>query len=217
MIHESWKPFLAEEFKKPYFKDLANFTLEERQHATVYPPHEDVFNAFEVPFDGVKVVILGQDPYHGQGQAHGLCFSVRKGVTPPPSLKNIFQELKSDVGLEPPSHGCLEAWVRQGVFLLNTVLTVRAGCPASHQDRGWEVFTNAVIRKLSARETPMVFILWGKFAQSKNVLIDPRHMVLAAPHPSPYSAANGFFGSKPFSKANAALEKSGLAPVDWSL
>lgn len=218
MIDESWKPFLASEFKKPYFKQLSEFTLRERQTQTVYPPHADVFNAFEVPYDAVKVVILGQDPYHGSGQAHGLCFSVKPGVTPPPSLKNIFQELRTDLGIPIPNHGCLTSWVKQGVFLLNATLTVRANNPGSHQSQGWETFTDSIIHKLSAREAPMVFILWGKYAQAKRLIIDEgKHTVLAAAHPSPYSAANGFFGSKPFSKANAALQRFCIPKVDWSI
>lgn len=218
MVHESWKPFLKAEFSKPYFKELSEFTLGERSRGTVYPPHEDVFNAFEVPFDGVKAVILGQDPYHGPGQAHGLCFSVRPGVTPPPSLKNVFKELQADVGVAPPGHGHLEAWIRQGVFLLNTTLTVRAGTAASHQGKGWEDFTDEVIRRLSAREAPLVFVLWGRPAQTKRFLVDEeRHVVLTSAHPSPFSADKGFFGSRPFSQTNAALVRMGIEPIDWSI
>jgi len=218
MIDESWKPFLATEFAKPYFKQLSEFTLRERQTQTIYPSHEDVFNAFEVPYEGVKVVILGQDPYHGSGQAHGLCFSVKPGVAPPPSLKNIFQEMRTDLGLAPPNHGCLSAWTKQGVFLLNATLTVRANSPGSHQNQGWETFTDNVIRQLGVREKPIVFILWGKYAQAKRLLIDEeKHTVLSAAHPSPMSASNGFFGSKPFSKANYALKQAGLSEIDWKL
>lgn len=218
MIHDSWKPFLREEFAKPYFKALEEFTRSERSRETVYPPHEDVFNAFEVPFDAVKVVVLGQDPYHGPGQAHGLCFSVRRGVEVPPSLRNVFKELRSDLGVEPPSHGCLESWASQGVFLLNATLTVRAGNAGSHQGRGWEEFTDEVVRKISSRESPVVFLLWGKPARSKCFLIDVgRHSVLSSAHPSPLSASHGFFGSRPFSKANEALVRLGHEPVNWSI
>lgn len=218
MVHESWKPFLRAEFDRPYFKELAEFTRQERTTGPVYPPHEDVLNAFAVPYDEVKIVILGQDPYHGSGQAHGLCFSVRPGVAIPPSLRNIFQELESDLGIAPPNHGCLDSWAIQGVFLLNTTLTVRAGSAGSHQGHGWEGFTNQVIRRLSAREKPVVFILWGKPARAKSLLIDEkRHFVLSSSHPSPYSADSGFFGSKPFSKANSLLVKLGLDPVDWRI
>lgn len=218
MIDDSWKPFLASEFQKPYFKQLSGFTLRERQDQTVYPPHADVFNAFEVPYKGVKVVILGQDPYHGSGQAHGFCFSVRPGITPPPSLKNIFQELKSDLGIESPNHGCLTAWMKQGVFLLNATLTVRANSPGSHQGQGWETFTDSVICHLNAREVPLVFILWGKFAQSKKLIIDEgKHTILTSAHPSPYSAANGFFDSKPFSKSNVALNRMNIPPINWAI
>jgi len=218
MIHESWKPFLRSEFSKHYFKRLEAFTQKEREKETVYPPHEDVFNAFGTPFDDVKVVILGQDPYHGPGQAHGLCFSVRSGVPIPPSLRNIYKELESDLGIKPPNHGCLDSWVKQGVFLLNTTLTVRAGNPGSHQGQGWEEFTDEVIRKLSAREEPIVFLLWGKPAKSKCFLIDVgRHAIVSAAHPSPMSAAAGFFGSKPFSKANEALIRMGSKPIDWAI
>jgi len=218
MIDESWKSFLASEFQKPYFKQLSDFTLRERKTYTVYPVHADVFNAFEVPFDVVKVVILGQDPYHGPGQAHGLCFSVKPGITPPPSLRNVLQELQSDLGIKPPNHGCLTSWLKQGVFLLNATLTVRAHSPGSHQGQGWETFTDSVIHKLNARETPLVFILWGKYAQAKRLIIDDeKHTVLAAAHPSPMSASNGFFGSKPFSKTNAALRRANLQEIDWTI
>lgn len=217
VVHESWKPFLRAEFEKPYFRRLGEFTAGERDRGTVYPPHDDVFNAFGTAFDDVKVVVLGQDPYHGPGQAHGLCFSVRPGVPAPPSLRNIFKELQSDLGVEPPSHGCLDSWARRGVFLLNTTLTVRAGAAASHQGQGWEEFTDEVVRHLSAREVPLVFLLWGRPARAKCFLIDmARHAVVSAAHPSPLSASNGFFGSRPFSKANEALVRLGRPPVDWS-
>lgn len=218
MVHESWKEFLSKEFEKEYFKKLSEFTLQERKSYNVYPPHEDVLQAFEVPFDKVKVVILGQDPYHGPGQAHGLCFSVRPGIEPPPSLKNILKELKSDLGIESPNHGCLYSWVKQGVFLLNTVLTVREGQPGSHQGYGWEIFTNEVIQKLNSRENPVIFILWGKYAQAKKLIIDDmEHVVLSSAHPSPLSAWSGFFGSRPFSKTNSCLEKLGNTSIDWSI
>jgi uracil-DNA glycosylase len=218
VIHESWKSFLRAEFGKHYFKRLEAFTSEERLRETVFPPHEDVFNAFAIPLDKIRVVILGQDPYHGPGQAHGLCFSVRPGVPTPPSLKNIFKELEADLGIKAPNHGCLDAWVKQGVFLLNTTLTVRSGSPGSHQGQGWEEFTDEVIRKLSARKDPLVFLLWGKPAKAKCFLIDVmKHAVVSAAHPSPLSASSGFFGSKPFSKANKALEDKGVGPVDWKI
>lgn len=214
-----WRKKLAGEFEKPYFQKLMEFVDKERQAHEVYPPEEDVFNAFQhTPYDKLKVMLLGQDPYHDEGQAHGLCFSVRPGVRPPPSLKNIFKELKNDLGHSPPNHGCLTAWADQGVFLLNAVLTVRAHQPASHKGKGWEVFTDEVIRKVNEKETPVVFLLWGKYAQDKIKLIDAdRHVVLTAAHPSPLSAKNGFFGSQPFSQANAALRETGQEEIEWRL
>lgn len=216
-MHESWSNLLGQEVEKPYFKTLVEFVHSERMKHTVYPPRQDVFTALGTPFDSVKVVILGQDPYHGPGQAHGLSFSVRKGVTVPPSLANIYRELQDDVGFTHPGHGCLSEWSERGVLLLNTVLTVRAHEPASHQGRGWETFTDSIIRRLSARPQPCIFILWGRQAREKKELIDDRHTILESAHPSPMSAANGFFGSRPFSKANAALRRFDVEPIDWSL
>jgi uracil-DNA glycosylase len=185
----------------------------------VYPPHDEVFAALHLtPFREVKAVILGQDPYHGRGQAHGLCFSVRHGVQPPPSLQNIFKELEADLGISPPDHGCLDAWARQGVLLLNASLTVRAGRAASHQGKGWETFTDEVLRAVNTKPERVVFILWGASARRKKALIDTsRHVIIESAHPSPLSASNGFFGSRPFSRANAALVEAGREPIDWAL
>ena len=214
-----WNPVLRGEFAKPYWVDLQRFVATERGRATVYPPHDEVFAALHLtPYRDVKVVILGQDPYHGPGQAHGLCFSVRAGVQPPPSLRNIFKEMESDLGLQPPRHGCLDSWAHQGVLLLNTSLTVRAGKAASHQGKGWETFTDEVLRAVNAKPERVVFILWGATARRKKALIDTsRHVVVESAHPSPLSASSGFFGSRPFSRANAALVEAGREPVDWSL
>ncbi len=214
-----WNPLLREEFAKPYWAELQTFVAEERSRIEVYPPAEDVFAALhQTPFASVKVLILGQDPYHGPGQAHGLCFSVRRGVTTPPSLRNIFTELEADVGVPRPHHGCLNAWTGQGVLLLNTTLTVRAHQAASHQRKGWETFTDEVIRAVNAKPEPVVFVLWGAAARKKKVLIDStRHTVIESVHPSPLSAHNGFFGSRPFSQANASLVAAGRTPIDWSL
>jgi len=216
-MHASWKQALANEFKKTYFTDLVKYITSDRRDNTVFPPSGMIFHAFDLPLEDVRVVILGQDPYHNAGQAHGLSFSVPADMPIPPSLRNIYKEACYDLGwAAPPAHGCLEAWVRQGVFLLNTVLTVRAHEPGSHRGMGWEAFTDAVIRALDARQEPMVFILWGKDAQSKRALLDTtRHAVIASPHPSPMSAHTGFFGSRPFSRANEALEKMGQSPVRW--
>ena len=219
-IDDSWKIALADEFDKPYFKELRHFLATEKQSGkTIYPPGSLIFNAFNsTPFDKVKVVILGQDPYHGDGQAHGLCFSVQYGVKPPPSLVNIYKELKSDVGFEIPAHGNLQKWTEQGVFLLNAMLTVEANQPASHQKKGWEEFTNAVIQKLSKERSGLIFMLWGNFAQQKAVLIDEtKHTILKAAHPSPFSAYNGFFGCGHFKTANEFLEKNGISAVDWQI
>ena len=215
-MHLSWKLALAEEFKQPYFRQLSDFVAQERTTKVVYPPAGQVLRAFAVtPLDQVRVVILGQDPYHGPGQAHGLAFSVPPGVALPPSLRNVYAELRADLGACPET-GDLTRWAEQGVLLLNTTLTVRQGEPASHQGQGWEQFTNAVIKILNAREKPMVFLLWGRFAQTKAAFIDTsRHVVLMAAHPSPLSAT-GFFGSKPFSKANVALVETGQEPVVWA-
>ena len=214
-----WNPVLRDELAKPYWAELQQFIAAERARTTVYPPHDEVFAALHLtPFAEVKVVILGQDPYHGAGQAHGLCFSVRDGVPPPPSLVNIFKELQTDLGIDPPSHGCLDAWARQGVLLLNATLTVRARQAASHQGKGWETFTDEVLRAVSAKPERVVFILWGASARKKRGLVDTsRHVIIESAHPSPLSAHNGFFGSRPFSRANAALLEAGRAPVDWHL
>jgi uracil-DNA glycosylase len=213
-----WRKVLAGEFDKPYFKDLCAFVEKERAEHTVYPPAEDVFNAFKAtPYDKVKVLLLGQDPYHGPGQAHGMCFSVRPGVRPPPSLVNMFRELHDDLGCKVPNHGNLEAWARHGVLLLNAVLTVQAGQPNSHKNQGWEQFTDAVIKALDARPKPVVFALWGAYAQKKAKLIrGEQHRIVKAAHPSPLSAAK-FFGSKPYSAINEALEEVGEEPVDWQI
>ncbi len=214
-----WEQTLSEEFSKDYYKKLFTFIKEEYSQRAVYPPSADIFNAFHLtPLEKVKVVILGQDPYHNTGQAHGLCFSVKPGIEPPPSLVNIYKELHEDVGCEIPEHGYLTKWAQQGVLLLNTVLTVRAHQPLSHQGVGWETFTNAVIQKINEIDRPIVFILWGKPAQQKeSMLTNPKHLVLKAPHPSPLSAYRGFFGSRPFSRTNAFLEQHGVEPVDWQI
>lgn len=220
-IEASWYAQLKEELALPYIQDLKKFLAEEKgRGAVVYPPEPLVFHAFlQTPFDKVKVVIMGQDPYHGAGQAHGLSFSVPCGITSPPSLKNIFQELHTDLNVPPPATGCLEGWAQQGVLLLNATLTVRAKEPKSHYGKGWERFTDAVIAKLSEREDPLVFVLWGKSALEKveRILGQKKmpHVVLTAPHPSPYSVHSGFYGSRPFSKINGYLEKWGKAPIQW--
>lgn len=219
MIEKSWHEKLKEEIQKPYVKELKEFLEKEKAEGQIiYPPENSIFHAFtKTPYDKVKVVIVGQDPYHGKGQAHGLSFSVLPGITPPPSLKNIFKELESDLGLKPPSHGCLDVWAEQGVLLLNATLTVRAGNPKSHHGRGWEPFTDAIIDLLAQRKDPIVFLLWGKSAQEKgSKLIGSHHAVFTAAHPSPYSAT-GFLGCKHFSKANAFLKSVGKEPVNWSL
>jgi len=218
-IEEGWKKILWEEFQSPYFSELKQFLVEETASRSIYPPGPLIFNAFQhTPFDRVKVVILGQDPYHGAGQAHGLCFSVPPGIKAPPSLVNIFKELQSDLGIAIPAHGNLESWADQGVLLVNATLTVRAGEAGSHQNRGWETFTNAVIGKISREKTNVVFLLWGRYAQAKESLVDgEKHLVLKAAHPSPFSAYNGFFGCRHFSKANSFLEQKGIEPVNWTL
>lgn len=219
-LDKTWKEALEDEFGKTYFKELKKFLQEEKAAGqTVYPLGANIFTAFNLtPFDKVKVVLLGQDPYHGPRQAHGLSFSVLDGITPPPSLKNIFKELHDDIGAAIPQNGDLSKWAKEGVFLLNAILTVRAHKPASHQKKGWEEFTDAVIKTLSDKREGLVFILWGKFAQSKEELIDTKkHYILKAAHPSPFSADKGFFGSKPFSKTNKILEKLGKEPIDWDL
>jgi uracil-DNA glycosylase len=216
-IETSWKAVLQDEFGKEYFKTLTEFVKSEYQHAIVYPQPKNIFRAFELtPFDKVEVVILGQDPYHGPGQANGLCFAVGEGVTLPPSLQNIFKELESDVGRVQNRTGDLERWAKQGVLLLNATLTVRARNAGSHQGKGWEQFTDAVIRKLSEEREHLVFILWGNYAKQKGAQIDRfKHLVIQSAHPSPFSAASGFFGSKPFSKANEYLLEHGKKPIDW--
>lgn len=219
-IEESWKKVLNEEFNKAYFYELKAFLQHEKKQHTVYPPGSKIFNAFQqTPFDQVKVVILGQDPYHGAGQAHGLCFSVPDGVAQPPSLLNIFKEIQDDLGLARSRTGNLEPWCRQGVFLLNATLTVRANSAGSHQKRGWETFTDTVIKTLSEQRSGLVFLLWGSFAQAKAKLIDDRkHHILKAVHPSPLSAnRGGWFGCKHFSKTNQILLAQNQTPIDWRL
>jgi len=219
-IEPSWKAVLSEEFQKPYFKQLKTFLLNERTVGeTIFPRNKDIFNAFELtPFDKVKVVILGQDPYHGVGQAHGLAFSVMKGIPAPPSLQNIFKELATDVGFKIPSHGDLTHWAEQGILLLNTSLTVRANQANSHRGQGWELFTDAVIQCVGHRKEHVVFILWGAPAKTKLALIDAtKHCVLTAPHPSPLSVHKGFYGCRHFSKTNQYLQSHGQAAIDWQL
>lgn len=219
VIENSWKQELSGEFQSEYFIELKSFLLEEKNKFTIYPPGSEIFAAFNyTPFDKVKVVILGQDPYHGPGQANGLCFSVKHGIRKPPSLQNIFKELFSDLGLPIPTSGNLENWAKQGVLLLNATLTVRANLAGSHQSKGWETFTDTAIKSLSENKHHLVFILWGNFAQAKQNLIDPlKHLLIKSAHPSPFSAERGFFGSKPFSKCNAYLKENGLGEIDWSL
>jgi len=223
-LHESWRAPLAGEFAAPYMQTLKQFLLAERAAGKrIFPKGGEWFRALDLtPLEQVRVVILGQDPYHGPGQAHGLCFSVRPGVRTPPSLVNIYKELESDLGIRPARHGFLEHWAKQGVLLLNSVLTVEMGRAAAHQGRGWERFTDAVIARINARDEPVVFLLWGSYAQKKAAFVDSidnggRHLVLKAAHPSPLSAHNGFFGCRHFSKANAFLEQRGLPPIDWAL
>jgi len=216
-IEQSWKDCLADEFKKPYFQQLTDFVRGEYEKGPVYPPGAFIFNAFNhCPLDKVKVVLLGQDPYHEPGQAHGLCFSVREGVPFPPSLINIFKEVQSDLGTPVSKNGDLTRWADQGVFLLNATLTVRAHAAGSHQNKGWEIFTDAVISRLTAQRKHLVYILWGAYAQRKGAMIDTsNNLVLQSPHPSPLSASRGFFGNKHFSKANAYLTATGQTPIDW--
>lgn len=219
MPKTDWNPILRGEFDKPYWAELQQFVTDERSRFEVYPPHDEVFAALHLtPYREVKALVLGQDPYHGPGQAHGLCFSVRPGVARPPSLDNIFRELENDLGIRAPNHGCLDAWARQGVLLLNASLTVRARRAASHQGKGWEQFTDEVIRAVNAKPERVVFILWGASARRKKSLIDtPRHTIIESAHPSPLSAANGFFGSRPFSRTNEALVEAGREPIDWRI
>lgn len=218
-IGNDWDEVLGSEFEKEYYKRLMKFLEEERQDNTIYPPEEDVFNALKFsPYNNTKVVILGQDPYHEPGQAHGLCFSVNKGVKIPPSLVNIYKEMQNDMGIIQPNHGYLADWAYQGVLLLNTVLTVRRGEANSHKGKGWEKFTDRIVELLNQREKPMVFILWGANAKSKQSLTTNKdHMILSGAHPSPLSAFNGFFGGGYFSKANRFLELTGQEPIDWQL
>jgi len=216
-IAPSWKKRLKPEFEKPYFNQLIEFVKSEYVSQTVYPPGKEIFNAFDnADFDTVKVVIIGQDPYHGPGQANGLCFSVREGVPMPPSLKNIFKEIQSDLGKPIPKSGDLVRWANQGVLLLNATLTVRASAPGSHQNKGWEQFTDAVIKEISDKKDNVVFLLWGAYAQKKGEVIDrSRHLVLMSAHPSPFSADRGFFGNKHFSKTNEYLKSKGVTEIDW--
>ena len=218
-IANDWLVPLSAEFKKPYYKELYQFVQKEYSTAVVYPPADDIFNALHLtPLKDVKVLILGQDPYHNDGQAHGLCFSVKKGVETPPSLVNIYKELEDDMGCYIPNNGNLEKWAKQGVLLLNTVLTVRAHQANSHRGIGWEQFTDAAIRILDEEDRPIVFLLWGRPAQMKaSMLHNPRHLILEAPHPSPLSAYRGFFGCKHFSKANEFLKANGEEPIDWQI
>lgn len=214
-----WQDLLKDEFQKDYYKEIRKKLVYEYKHYKIYPDMFDIFNALHyTSYEDTKICIIGQDPYHGVGQAHGLSFSVRKGVAPPPSLLNIFKELEDDLGIKRPTTGCLESWARQGVLLLNAVLTVRANHAASHRNLGWEEFTDKIISLLNEREKPLVFILWGNFAISKKKLItNPNHLILTSPHPSPLSASRGFFGSHPFSKANKFLMEHGQTPIDFSL
>ncbi len=219
-IEPSWSKVLKDEFNKPHFEQaVLHIKTEKLQGKVIYPPGSVIFNAFNnTPFDKIKVVILGQDPYHGAGQAHGLCFSVQNGMAPPPSLVNIFKELHSDIGFEIPNHGNLTKWAEQGIFLLNASLTVRAGEPMSHSKIGWAPFTDAVIQRISDKKKNVVFLLWGKFAQEKQLLIDEtKHVILKCAHPSPLSAHAGFFGCRHFSKTNEYLTSKGIDPIDWSL
>ncbi len=219
MIENDWLPALKAEFGKPYYRNLFEFVKQEYNTAQIFPPSEDIFNAFHLtPFNKVKAVIIGQDPYHEPGQAHGLCFSVKPGVEIPPSLANIYKELQDDLGCYIPNNGYLVKWAEQGVLMLNTVLTVRVHRANSHQGRGWEEFTNAAIKALNTQDRPIVFILWGKPAQTKkSMLNNPNHLILEAPHPSPLSAYRGFFGSRPFSRTNTFLQERGVEPIDWQI
>lgn len=218
-LGNDWDNILADEWQKPYYLELREFLKKEYSTKTVYPNMNDIFNALKLTsFADTKVVIIGQDPYHGFGQAHGLCFSVKKGVVPPPSLKNIYKELKSDIGFKIPSHGELISWAKQGVLLLNNVLTVREGLPNSHKGKGWEIFTDRVIGELNRKETPVVFLLWGANAQKKaEIITNPKHCKLLSVHPSPLSASRGFFGCRHFSKTNEILHENHINPINWEI
>jgi uracil-DNA glycosylase len=218
-ISSSWQKVLAEEFEKPYFQNLQDFLTEERQTQTIFPVEADVFSAFELThYENVNVFVLGQDPYHDNNQAHGLCFSVKPGIKTPPSLVNIYKELQADVEFKIPNNGYLVSWAEQGILMLNAVLTVRAHTPNSHKNKGWETFTDAVISKVNQKTDPVVFVLWGAYAQKKLKLIDTaRHTVIQSAHPSPLSARNGFFGSKPFSAINTALHSVGKPEINWQI
>ena len=218
-IPAGWQPTLAGETEQPYYHKLQQFLDREQSEHKVFPPEPEIFTALELtPYERANVLLLGQDPYHDDGQAHGLCFSVRPGVTPPPSLANMFKELKSDVGFRIPNNGYLTPWAAQGMLMLNAVLTVRAHQPNSHKGKGWETFTDAIIRAMSAKESQVVFVLWGGYARKKTVLIDAsRHVIIESAHPSPLSARNGFFGSRPFSRINAALRSAGQPEIDWQI
>lgn len=218
-LPESWRAALADALEHASFRSLSAFVAEERLAHSVFPPEDEVFSAFRLtPLPSVRVLLLGQDPYHDDGQAHGLCFSVKKGVAIPPSLRNMYAELEADLGHPPASHGYLASWAEQGVLMLNAVLTVRAHEPSSHKDKGWERFTDAVIRVVNEKPEPVVFVLWGGFAKKKKKLVTaPHHVVIESAHPSPLSARSGFFGSKPFSKINAALRAAGTSEIDWQI
>lgn len=219
MLGNDWDELLKEEMEKEYFRELFEFVKEQYKEKDIYPKMSEIFNAFRhTAYKNVKVVILGQDPYHGENEAEGLSFSVKTGIRKPPSLNNIFKELKEDLGYEYPKSGSLVKWADEGVLLLNSVLTVEKDKPASHRGKGWELFTDNVIKKINEKETPVVFILWGNYAKAKKDLItNPNHLVLESPHPSPYSASSGFFGSRPFSKTNNYLKAKGIKPIDWNL
>lgn len=219
MIGNDWDLLLKDEYRKDYFIKLKNYIINEYKNKTVYPKMSEIFNAFtKTSYDNVKVVIIGQDPYHGENEAEGLSFSVKIGIQKPPSLINIFTELKSDLGIDPPNHGSLVSWAKEGVLLLNATLTVIKDCPRSHADKGWEIFTDEVIKLINQKDTPVVFILWGSDARSKKKLItNPKHFIIESAHPSPLSAYRGFFGSKPFSKTNEFLEKNGEKPINWKI
>lgn len=218
-IPDGWQHVLAGEIDKPYFKTLETFVEEERRTQTIFPPENDVFNALtSTPYERVNVLLLGQDPYHDDNQAHGLCFSVRPGITPPPSLANMYREMRADVGTSTPNNGYLVHWAEQGILMLNAVLTVRAHSPNSHKGKGWETFTDAIIRTVNEKESPVVFVLWGGYARKKVPLINTsRHTIVQSAHPSPLSARNGFFGSRPFSAINAALHAAGKPQIDWQI